>query len=93
MTQRMNSASRIKRYHGPLLQSHGDADRLIPITLARKLHAAAPGKKKFIELSGADHNDPRDESYSQALDAFIDALPPLKPAAPETAYRKTGGLI
>ena len=78
MTQRLNSRSKIKRYYGPLLQSHGDADRTIPIELAQRLFDAAPGPKRFVVIPGADHNDERDEGYRQVLDEFISSLPPLK---------------
>ena len=76
MTQRMNSLKKIKNYHGPLLQSHGDADRVIPIELGRKLFDAAPGPKRFIVMPGADHNEPQSEEYRRALDEFIASLPP-----------------
>jgi fermentation-respiration switch protein FrsA (DUF1100 family) len=79
MTQRMDSASKIVDYKGPLLQSHGDSDRLIPVELAKKLYAAAPGKKRFYLIPGKDHNDPEGESYAEALDEFIDGLPQSSP--------------
>lgn len=74
MTQRFNSVDKIKHYHGPLLQCHGESDRLIPITLGRKLHDAAPGRKQFITIPGGDHNDPPNEEFHQALIRFIDEL-------------------
>jgi pimeloyl-ACP methyl ester carboxylesterase len=78
MTQRMNSNAKITKYRGPVLQCHGDADRLIPIELARKLHAAVPGKKQFIVMPGADHNAPPNDTFDRALDEFIEALPPVE---------------
>lgn len=80
MTQRMNSAAKIAHYHGPLLQSHGEGDRLIPIELARKLYDAAPGKKEFFVIKGAGHNNRGGEEYEAALDRFIDSLPPVRMA-------------
>lgn len=78
MPQRLNSAGKIASYRGPVLQCHGDADRLIPLKLARKLHAAIPGKKRFEVISGADHNDPQGAAYAQALDEFLESLPPVR---------------
>lgn len=75
MTERFDSAEKIKTYRGPLLQSHGDADTLIPIESARKLYAAAPGQKHFIVIPNADHNAPQSQEYREALDDFIRALP------------------
>jgi hypothetical protein len=81
MTLRLNSADKIERYHGPLLQSHGDADRLIPLSSAQKLFDAAPDPKRFVVIRGADHNGPQDEEYRQALDEFIAGLPPVRAPA------------
>ncbi|MFP6674423.1 MAG: alpha/beta hydrolase [Pirellulaceae bacterium] len=75
MTQRLNSQRKIKEYRGPLLQSHGDADSTIPISLGRELYDAAPGPKQFVVIHGADHNDPHSEEYRIAFDQFLDRLP------------------
>ena len=78
MTQRLNSTKKIRNYNGPLLQSHGDADKLIPLELGRKLFNAAPSaNKKFIVLPGAGHNDPQPEQYRRAFDDFIASIPNL----------------
>ena len=74
MTQRFNSLTKIKDYHGPLLQSHGDADELIPIEQARTLFAAAAGRKQFMVIPGGKHNDPQPEEYRVALDEFLESL-------------------
>lgn len=75
MTQRLNSAEKIGNYSGPLLQSHGDADTLIPIEMGRKLFDAAGGPKQFIVIPGAGHNDPQPEEYRHTFDEFIASLP------------------
>ena len=49
MTQRFNSLKKIKNYEGPLLQSHGDADELIPIAQGRELFDAGTGAKDLRE--------------------------------------------
>ena len=78
MTQRFDSVEKIKRYPGPLLQCHGAADRLVPITLARSLNEAAPGPKRFITIPGAGHNDPPNGAFHEALDEFLGSLPKAK---------------
>lgn len=85
MTQRFNSRSKIKGYYGPLLQSHGDADSIIPIESGRDLFAQARGPKKFLVIEGADHNDPQSEEYRLAFDEFIEQLSPTgtHPRPPE----------
>ncbi|REJ91653.1 MAG: alpha/beta hydrolase [Planctomycetota bacterium] len=76
MVNRFNSVEAIERYNGPVLISHGDADELIPFEQGERLFAAAPGPKEFVRIPGGGHNDPQSEEYREALDRFIDALPP-----------------
>ena len=78
MTQRLDSLSSIAEFHGPLLQSHGDADRVIPFEMGQALFAAANHPKQFVVLQNGGHNDPHSESYRKALDEFIDRLPACK---------------
>lgn len=75
MANRFDSISKIGRYHGPLLQSHGDADRVIPFDQGERLFAAATGPKQFVRIPGGDHNDPQTDEYYQELSRFLDRLP------------------
>ncbi|MFT5526964.1 MAG: fermentation-respiration switch protein FrsA (DUF1100 family) [Pirellulaceae bacterium] len=74
MTHRLNSLEKIKRYDGPLLCSHGDADEVIPYALGKKLYEAAPGPKQFISIPGGTHNSLQTDEYRQAFDRFIMSL-------------------
>lgn len=76
MSMRMsfNSLAKIGTYHGPLLQSHGTADRLIPFAMGRRLFEAANEPKQFVAIQGGDHNDPQSEEYYAALSAFFDRI-------------------
>ena len=74
MRNRYDSLSRISRYSGPLLQSHGTADRVVPFAHGRKLFAAAAGRKEFFEIDAGDHNDPEPELYVATLHRFLDSL-------------------
>lgn len=38
---KLNSVGTLAKYDGPLLQSHGDADRTIPFDQGKRLHEAA----------------------------------------------------
>jgi uncharacterized protein len=82
MQSRLNSLAKIGNYHGPLLQSHGTADTVIPYENGLRLFEAANEPKQFVTLRGAEHNDPAPPNYFQALDRFIDTLPPPRPAPP-----------
>ena len=77
MTQRMNSVEKLKRYTGPLLQSHGDADRLIPLSLGRELFAAASGPKQFIVVPEATHSDDHIRYCATHREQFLHSLPPV----------------
>jgi fermentation-respiration switch protein FrsA (DUF1100 family) len=74
MQTRLDSLSKIGRYHGPLLQSHGTADRLIPYANGRRLYDAANAPKRFYSIAGGDHNDPQPPTYYDILTAFLDDL-------------------
>ncbi|MBS0203802.1 MAG: alpha/beta hydrolase [Planctomycetes bacterium] len=78
MTQRLNSLEKIQRYSGPLLQSHGDADRLIPLSLGKELFDAAPGPKQFIVVPGFTHNDDHIRHCAQEREQFLRSLPPVR---------------
>ncbi len=75
MHNRLNSLEKIANYHGPLLHSHGDADRMIPFDHGRRLFAAANEPKRFVTIPGRDHNDPQTPEYYQALEQFLGGLP------------------
>lgn len=71
---KLDSATAIARYHGPLLQSHGTADRTIPFASGEKLFRAANQPKTFVGIPGADHNNWLTEQYLTRLDEFIRGL-------------------
>jgi fermentation-respiration switch protein FrsA (DUF1100 family) len=73
--EKLNSVSAISRYDGPLLQSHGDADRTISFASGKKLFLAAKGPKTFVTIPGGDHNDAQTDDYYLQLDRFLDKLP------------------
>ena len=74
MQTQFNSLAKIGNYHGPLLQSHGTADRLIPYAMGQQLFAAANEPKQFIAIPGGDHNDPQTDAYYAALFEFLGRL-------------------
>lgn len=74
MRTRFDSLGKIAAYQGPLLQSHGDADTIVPYRLGRRLFDAAGEPKRFVTLPGLDHNDPQPPEYYRALVKFLDEL-------------------
>ncbi len=75
MTQRLNSAEKIRNYNGPLLQSHGNTDHLIPLTVAHELFENAPGPKKFIVVPDADHSVDHIRYCAEEREYFLRGLP------------------
>jgi uncharacterized protein len=74
MTMRLDSLGKIGDYHGPLLQTHGEADQVIPFQLGRKLFDAANQPKRFVPVPDGGHNDPPSREYVRALEEFLAAL-------------------
>jgi uncharacterized protein len=68
------SITRIDRIGSPILFLHSPEDRVIPFEEGRKLFAAAPPPKQFVEVSGghvyASEKDPR---FFPAVRAFLQA--------------------
>jgi len=60
----------------PLLIFHGDQDRVVPIQQGRKLYAACPEPKRYIEVKGGHHTDAlaRPEHMKDLVDFFERAL-------------------
>jgi hypothetical protein len=83
MRTRLDSLAKIASYHGPLLQSHADADEIVPIELGRRLFEAANEPKRFIVIEGGGHNDPQSEGYYSELAEFLESLggDPARPPA------------
>ncbi len=78
MRNQYRSIDKISNYCGPLLQSHGTKDRVIPFELGQRLFDRAVGDKTFISLPDCDHNDPEPSSYVIRLKRFLDSLAPLR---------------
>jgi uncharacterized protein len=75
MANRYDNLTRVQRYEGPLFQSHGTSDGLIPISLARRLFDAAPSlAKHWLELPGLGHDSPMPQTYYRELATFLDGV-------------------
>jgi uncharacterized protein len=76
MKNRYDSLSKIGRYSGPVLISHGTADTLVPFVLSQRLLAAVKSEvKRFFRIEGGGHNDPEPPEYDVALEEFLRGLP------------------
>ena len=57
LRDRYPSLDRIGRIGSPLLVIAGEEDRIVPISMSRRLYQAAREPKRFVAIPGADHND------------------------------------
>ncbi|MEM7314887.1 MAG: alpha/beta hydrolase [Planctomycetota bacterium] len=71
MRNRYDSISKIGQYQGPLLQSHGTADNVVPYELGQKLFAAANEPKQFFTLEYGGHSAPENPKYDTLLEVFL----------------------
>lgn len=78
MKNRYDNLARITHYDGPLLQSHGTADGLIPIQLAQTLFNASPSaQKNWLVFDDLGHNDlPPRRYYANLADFLNNPSPP-----------------
>ncbi len=72
---KLDSAQAITAIQCPLLQCHGDADRVISYESGRKLFESAKAPKRFITLADVGHNDRPTREYYDAMADFLDELP------------------
>ena len=71
MRDRYDSLGRMARYDGPVLVSHGTADKVVPHTHGRLLAEAATGPSRLVLLDGGTHDAPHPPSYWDDLRAFL----------------------
>ena len=73
--ERWDSQDAIGTYEGPLLILHGEADRIIPVTQALQLFAAANKPKRIVTYPEGRHNDLRLYGSGQEILRFLADLP------------------
>ena len=73
-TSKLDSVSQIKRYKGPLLQSHGNANSTVPYAMGLMLFQAANDPKSWVTIHGGDHNSPQSAEYYRHRRRFLDDL-------------------
>ena len=71
---RFNSIDKIQSIRIPLLQMHGNKDRIVAFELGKKLFRAANEPKEFYTIEGADHNNTYiigGEAYLERVRSFV----------------------
>ncbi len=72
ITQRFESARKVRDIGSPLLVVHGSEDRLILPALGRKLYEAAQEPKRFVMVEGGTHHNTNDLGQAQYREALAD---------------------
>lgn len=79
---RFDNMDAVKRYPGPILLVHGEADEIIPHTHVQALAQQAAGSVTMISYPGVDHDVPWDWSrFGSDLIAFYQRSQVLMPPA------------
>ena len=76
---RFATADWMSGVRAPVLVIHGDRDSVIPYRMGQRLYQALPGPKRFVTITGGDHNDaaPADATlYWKAVQEFVESLQP-----------------
>ena len=64
------------RYQGPLLQSHGIDDEIVPFKLGNELfNAFSSDRKTFVAMAGVGHNSRNSREYEAHLTRFLAQVP------------------
>jgi uncharacterized protein len=71
---KLDAVEAIKAYRGPLLQFHGDADRIVPYECGQRLFDAANEPKQLVTVRGGDHNDGWGHSFYEAIGRFLEGI-------------------
>lgn len=80
---RFDSLSRLPAIDAPLLLAHGTEDSIVPLSLGERLFAASRGRKRFLRISGAGHNDILDrEELLAAIEDFAREIVVRRPRSP-----------
>jgi uncharacterized protein len=74
MAERYDSASRIARINAPLLILHGTRDRVVPVTMGRRLNELAREPKRYIEFPPGGHVDLDAHGAVDAVRAWVDEV-------------------
>lgn len=74
---RFETVNLLRDFRNPVLVLHGNRDSVVPFALGRELYSRLETPKRFVEISGADHNDLIDAAradYWTPVLEFVTAL-------------------
>ncbi len=84
LRDRFDSMRYIRSVKAPLLVLHGESDRIVPVSLGRKLFAAAPGPKQGYFFAGATHYSLYEHGAFGKVREFLDRFGSRRDLPPHT---------
>ncbi len=75
-----DSARHVQRVTAPILLLHGTADTVIPATYGRRLAAAVPGQKRYVEYPEGGHVNLFEFGALDEVRAWVNAPPAVRAA-------------
>ena len=77
MENRYDCLEWIARYRGPIFQTHGEGDELMPLAMSRRLFDASPSDaKRWASFPGLGHNSRWPATYYDELARFLAHVTP-----------------
>lgn len=79
-----SALSAVKNTSLPILFIHGEADDMVPVSMAYELYDAAPGEKELLIISGAGHAQAMDKNpqlYYETVFGFLEKAASVSPAS------------
>ena len=74
MRDRYETLHHLKHVDAPMLVVHGEADRVIPVEMGRKVAASATGPVEIVTFPEAGHTDHYLHGSFEAINAWIDRV-------------------
>ncbi|MBU2582213.1 MAG: alpha/beta hydrolase [Alphaproteobacteria bacterium] len=74
MRDRYETLEHLQYVDAPMLVVHGEADRVIPVEMGRKVAAQAPGVAEIVTFPEAGHSDHYSHGSFEAINSWIDRL-------------------
>jgi uncharacterized protein len=87
-----DNLSKIDKIRCPLLILHGTSDEVVPLSMGRRIYAAACRPKQMVVIEGGRHNDLADfapEAYFGAIREFLTELKSSQYDSPALRYDHT----
>ena len=88
MRNKFDNLAKIGDCRRPVFVAHGSHDRVVGFAHGKRLFESAAEPKRFLEMPGADHNDPLRPEFFTSLGAFLAEHPAGEPLRAPVTVRQ-----